>query len=395
MDTDIDRLCQGYVDEGTVAGISVVVRQGKRPVFDGSWGYANIEDRLAMRSDTLLRMASMTKVVTAVAALQLVERKALSLDDDVSRFIPSFKRLQVASDYISYEESISLSPATIKERIARARYDRLSSCIRIRDLLTHASGLGTGAIGSGLSERMLKDLKDVKERFDAYARIPLDFAPGTHAAYSPIVGFDLLGRIIEIAAGMPFDEYVQTNIFDPLGTGELTFSPTPEQQRRMSRLYAHKGPRIIDVTATANDILPLDPVATSATCGAAGLVASTRAYARFAEVLLHEGTLDGHTYLDASTIGLMREGTDRLGSYFPGTHWGLGVLVFDDPEAAGRALAPGSFGWSGAFGTHFVVDPANDLVMVIGLNHADPELDGSTSRITVEVERAVMATFRH
>lgn len=393
MDTDIDRLCRGYVDEGSVAGIAVVVRQGGRLAFDRSWGYANIEDRLAMQGDTLLRMASMTKVVTAMAALQLVERKLLSLDDDVSRFVPSFRRLKVASDYISYEESVSLAPARLKERIARARYDRLVGCIRIRDLLTHASGLGTGAIGSGLTERMLKDLRAVGSRFDAYARIPLDFAPGTHAGYSPIVAFDLLGHIIEIACGTPFDEYVQANIFGPLKTGELTFSPTPEQQRRMSRLYAHDGSRITDVTDAANDILPLDPIATTATCGATGLVASTRAYARFAEILLMEGSLDGHTYLDASTVGLMRGGDDRLGSYFPGTHWGLGVLVFDDPRAARRALAPGSFGWSGAFGTHFIVDPANDLVMAIGLNHADPELDGSTSRITVEVEQAVMSGF--
>ncbi len=322
--------------------------------------YYSGDERFSITKDTLFRLASMTKPITAVAVMLLVEAGQIGLDDEVRRYLPAFDEMWVGR---RVENHI--------ERLHKAEP------ITIRQLLSHASGLGSGDVGNFAdAQRPEEGLRDLAGGVDFYATVPLDFAPGSAHAYSAVFGFDVLARIVEVVAGTTFDKFLKTEIFDKLGMTDTTFTPTDDQWARLVAMHTVKDGVVQVAPMTPNAIFFSLP--THYFCGGAGLAGTMRDYARFARMLIGRGTLDGKQLLKEETVAEMA--TPQITACNrpdAPDFWGLGMRVIQRD----RHLPIGSYGWSGAFGTHFWIDPVNELS---GLYMKNSRVDGgagaSTSR---------------
>ena len=264
--------------------------------------------------------------------------------------------------------------------------------ITIRDLLSHSSGLEQGMIG------LLAMLKDRRERVDLvaqaerYAQYPLDFQPGCGTGYSPLAGFDVLARVIEVLSGMDAAQYYKANIFQPLGMQDTAFHLNEEQKKRLVHVYCRKNGKLVDVTGSKEDLPKKFHFGERYICGAGGLYATLTDYGAFAQMLQNGGSYRGTQILKSETVQLMcTEAPVKHLEPEPGFVWGLGVKIRQDPVRGGSAATKGTYGWSGAFGTHFFVSPADDLNCVLMLNRSD--LDGAGSYISKKVEELVFGTF--
>ncbi|MEU9173386.1 serine hydrolase domain-containing protein [Streptomyces sp. NPDC048420] len=360
----LDRLDQHfahYVDEGRMPGFLVSVARGGRVAHLTTHGHRDLAAGLPVEADTLWRIYSMTKPVTAVAALLLVEEGRLSLDDPVADYLPAFAEPRVYVD--GSGDTLTTRPA--------------DGPILVRHLMTHTAGLTFAFYHchpvdalyreAGLESSVLPG-SDLAKTVDVYASLPLQFEPGTQWNYS--VASNVLGRVIEVVSGRPLDTFFAERIFTPLGMPDAGFCVADEQAHRLSELYGEKD----DGTIEPVPGLPLRgrPRLLS---GSGGMAASAYDVHRFAELLRRRGELDGIRLLSAETVDLMTSnhlpggadlrafGTkpahDEPGN--DGVGFGLGVSVVIDPA---RTLAPsglGSYGWSGAASTTFWVDPGRDL----------------------------------
>ena len=210
--------------------------------------------------------------------------------------------------------------------------------------------------------------------------------PGTQTGYSPQAGFDVLLRIVEVVSGMSGEEYLRKYLFDPLEMESACFFPTPDQLARTVALVRRDDGELWDVTEEGEVYGHLAPLGSSYTAGGAGLYASAEDYDHFTEMLASEGERKGARVLAEETVRLMR--TEAPYRKFPGGFvWGLGMMIRKDPAQAGSPCPPGSFGWSGAFGTHFVVSPADGTAFTWVTNRTD--LNGSSSYISAKMEELV------
>ena len=344
---------QPYIDDGRLAGVvTLVARRGKLVHFEAQ-GVADLETKAPMRKDAIFRMASCSKPVTAVAVLMLMEEGKLRLNDPVARFIPEFKDLKVAAAKAGADEP-DLVPA---ER-----------AVTIHDLLTHTSGLGSGGAGGKATAKILETRKpdDTLAAFiPRLGAAPLDFQPGTQFHYSGLAGFDTLARVVEVASGQPYDEFLRQNVFGPLGMRD-TFFVVPEDRRgRVATLYkgTPKGLEKLDTPTFLNSKTYFS--------GAGGLYSTAEDYARFAQMLLNGGQLNGKRLLGPRTVELMASNHvgglfgGQLGRPLQGVGFGLSVEVVQDAVQAGWRRSNGSYGWDGAFGTIFWVDPKEQLIAVL------------------------------
>jgi CubicO group peptidase (beta-lactamase class C family) len=362
----LDRLDQHlahYVDEGRMPGFLVAVSRGGRVAHLTTHGRRDLAADLPVETDTLWRIYSMTKPVTAIAALLLVEEGRLSLDDPVARYLPAFADARV------YESGSGAGTVT-----RPAEQQPL-----IRHLMTHTAGLTFAFYHShpvdalyleaGLESSVLMG-SDLAQTVDTYASLPLQFEPGTQWNYS--VASNVLGRVIEVVSGQPLDTFFAERIFRPLGMTDAGFCVSDEQAPRLSELYGERHDGGIEPVPG----LPLRgrPRLLS---GSGGMAASAHDMHRFMELLRRRGELDGTRLLAAETVDLMTrshlpDGADlrSFGSRpahdepnNDGVGFGFGVSVVIDPA---RTLAPtslGTFGWSGAASTTFWVDPVRDLTV--------------------------------
>ncbi|MEU0006841.1 serine hydrolase domain-containing protein [Streptomyces sp. NPDC006314] len=361
----LDRLDQHFarhVDEGRLPGYLVAVARAGRVAHLTTYGRRDIAAGLPVEPDTLWRIYSMTKPVTAVAVLMLVEDGKLSLDDPLDRHLPAF------ADPLVYEGG---SGAHVRTRPA-------AGPILIRHLLTHTAGLTFGFYykhpvdalyrEAGLEYSVPPDA-GLAETVELYARMPLQFDPGTQWNYS--VASNVLGRVVEVVSGQPLDAFFAERILGPLGMTDTGFHVVPEQAGRLAELYGETEEGGIEPVPG----LPVHgrPRFLS---GSGGLVSSAHDFHRFMEMLRRGGELDGSRLLSADTVALMtsnqlpghailrdfgapghREpGNDGLG-------FGFNVSVVVDPS---RTLAPsslGTYGWTGVATTAFWVDPRHDLTV--------------------------------
>jgi len=361
------------------AGVVTLVARNGRIVHFEARGSADGESARPLTRDAVFRLASMTKVVTAVAVLVLVEEGTVRLTDPVGRFLPEFRGLQVAVP----DPGASPDAAT-----ARYRLEPAARPITVRDLLTHSSGLGSGPISqAALAKDPLRPGEDLATAARRYARCPLDFQPGSRFAYSGLAGFDVLGRIVEVASGSGLEAFVQERICRPLGMKDTTFAPTPEQRKRLVTLTARVNGRL---TRAPEQNLLIDPACPH---GAGGMVGTVEDYWRLAQMLANGGELNGRRVLSPQTVALL-SGT-HLPDTFPGLGggqgWGLGVRVITDGAATGTLLSTGTYGWSGAWGTHFWIDPAQKLVAVYMANETTAGGAGAVS--ARDFETAVMQSL--
>ena len=349
---------RGWVDGGRLASAHVTI------VHDGAavltFGHGGIAEPIT--EETVLRIYSMTKPVTAVAALQLVERGQLALDDPVSSFVPSFAEMTVNRG----GTGDVLDPVPAKTPIT------------VRHLLTHTAGFTYGG-DPGAVSRLYEELRcnfdpgdgPLVEVVERLARIPLLFEPGTAFNYG--VASDLLGRVIEVAAGSPLQDVIRSGILEPLGMADTTFRAADVSPARLAPLFeASADGRPMPVDTSAHRDIPADRVMLS---GGGGLLSSSRDYVRFAEMLRCGGTLDGVSILHPDTVAEMTrnqldgdlaqlDAGSMAEENMSGIGWGYGLSVVADADATELDTTPGEFGWGGYANTAFNVDPLRGITVV-------------------------------
>jgi len=363
----VSELVDRYIASGDISGAVTLVARNGRIVHLKAQGVADIASRKPMQEDTIFRIASMSKPVAGVSILMLVEEGKVRLTDPVSRFIPAFSNMKVAVVKPPRQGTgLTAGPPAPPPAAVVAVPDHYlvpaEREITVLDLLTHTSGLMSGPIsnaagGKASQTRHSAGLKWV----EGLAAGPLEFQPGTRWAYSALAGFDVLSRIVEIASGKTFNEFTRDRIFLPLGAREITFWPTPAQRARVVTSYLRS-----DKGLTPRD----NPDSMSGQAyfsGAGGFQATADSYARFAMMLANRGELHGVRILSPRMAELMGSLyiSDTLPGRPAGEGYGLSVRVVSDPPARRTTLSKGSFGWSGAYGTHFFVDPSKNLVGVL------------------------------
>ena len=360
----IHPMIQGHIDAGDFSGaVTLVARKGRVVHFDAH-GFADIDAKKAMSKDTLFRLASMTKPVTAVSILMLLEEGKLVLSDPISKFVPAFKNPKVAV------WNLPNDPAGAGLRLVPASRE-----ITIQDLLTHTSGLANGfegPAGDYVRRANLPSGGSLDERVTRAAALPLNFQPGTQWEYSPSTGFDTLGRIVEILSGMTLDQFFKTRIFDPLGMKDTFFTVPANRAADVTVAYVRGEKGLTRPPAPA---APASRAAASGPyfSGAGGLTGSTADYLAFSQMLLNGGQLNGARLLSRKTVELMTAdatGPLDLRNYagdqvLKGYGFGLGVRVRRSTGDNGWMGSIGDYGWAGALGTYFWIDPKEQLIGIV------------------------------
>ena len=356
---------QGFVDRNEAAGIVTLIARDGTIVDLHASGFQDKEAKTPMRTDTLFRIASMTKPITSVAVMMLHEEGKLLLTDPVSKFIPAFKSQRVL-------EAGSETPVPARRGM------------NLRDLLSHRSGLSYGflnggAVGNGyrkngVTDGLMTTTMTLADAIDKLAAEPLIAQPG--AAWNYSLSTDVLGRVVEVASGQPFDVFLRERIFKPPKMTDTDFVVPDAKWPRMATVYSPDGKGGIrpmqDPESFGNT--HMSPIASYKSktyfSGGAGLVSTAADYARFAQMLLHGGSLEGAQILSPKSIELMTlsHTGDLQGSLAiagPGRGFGLGFSVVTDHAATQMLTSPGVFGWGGIYGTTFWVDPKERLVAVM------------------------------
>ena len=356
--TRITDMVKRHIVAGEISGgVTLVARQGKIAHFEAT-GATDIESKNAMSKDAVFRIASMTKPVVGLAVMMMMEEGKLRITDPVSKYIPSFKDLKVA---VEEPRQGAQNPSGTPKYYAVPAVREIT----IRDLLTHVSGLGSGPMSSasiGDAEIARKPTDGLSDYVPRLGRSVLEFQPGTRWTYSPGAGFDTLGHIVEITSGQPLDAFLRQRVFEPLGMKDVSFSPPPALEPRLVTAY------LLDPGGRARkDPNPNRMQSKVYFSGGGGLVATAEDYAKFAQMLLNGGELNGKRLLSPRTVAYMASvhAPDTLPGRTPGEGYGLSVRVVNNAAASGARVSDGSFGWSGAFGTHFWVDPKESLIAIM------------------------------
>ena len=372
---------QRHIDAGSISGaVTLVARHGKIAHLEAH-GLLDIESKRPMPKDGVFRLASMSKPITAVAVMMMVEEGKVRLSDPVSRFIPEFKSMKVAVAKPNARGG-GAAPASPGGPGGRGgpppEVDLVSATreITIRDLLTHGSGLMSNGLGNATAGAAATRGPDdtLATYIPKLGAVALDFQPGTLWRYSGLAGFDVLSRVVEIASGKPYDQFLRERLFDPLGMKDTGFALTPAIQPRLVTLY-RRGQNGLERVPDQSGL-------SSATyfSGAGGLVSTAEDYAQFATMLVNGGELNGRRYLSPRTIELMASNHTgemaggQMGMSPKGIGFGLGVQVVEDPVAADRRVSKGAWGWAGAYGTNVHIEPAADMVQIILMQTSTPAL---------------------
>lgn len=355
----LEELNQYYVDQGKLAGIvTMVARHGKIVHLDAVGTYGVDNDK-PLTEDTLFRIYSMTKPITAVALMMLYEEGAFQLSDPVSKFLPQFRDMQV------WKED---------------HYEEAQGPITMHHLLTHTAGLTYGYPGGGpvddqYREADLLAARDLDEFIDKLAKIPLLFEPGERWHYG--VASDVLGAVAEEISGQTYAEFLRTRIFDPLGMDDTFFLVPPDKLERFptNHLWNAQENKLV---AVGNDA-PLNSsyFGGALYSGGAGLVSTIGDYMKFLEMLRNGGALGKTRILSPKTIEYMTRNhlaattqvgvtgeapTIDLQAAWRGIGFGLGFGIVTDPAKTGVISSPGSYFWGGYAGTVFWIDPEEELV---------------------------------
>lgn len=374
----IHEIVQRHIDAHDIPGaVTLVARQGRIVHFE-THGVMDLETKKSMAKDSLFWLASMTKPVTGVAIMMLVEEGKVRLSDPVSKFIPEFRDRKVAVLEEGPTRAPEGSPSTPQFHTVPANRE-----ITIKDLLTHVNGLVTRGGVSAAEEAKIarKPGEALADYIPRLGSVPLDFQPGTRWSYSPSAGFETLGRVVEVVSGQSYDQFLRQRIFDPLGMKDTFFHPTQDRLPRTATIY-DRAANVLEKEDTRDRFANKTYFS-----GAGGLMADAEDYLQFAQMLLNGGQLNGKRLLSPKTVELMTSVhvPDTLPGRPKGRSFGLSVQVISDAQAAGYRVSNGSYGWDGAFGTHFWIDPKEKLIgiLMVGIRNSNRELDR-------EFENAVM-----
>ena len=349
---------------------SVLVYQENQSLYREEFGFSDISKNEALKSDAIFRLASMSKPITAVAAMILVDRGLLALDDSIAKYLPEFSKLFIGK----------IENGEVVEEI------EAKTAVTIKELLTHSSGIGSGDIGAkDFLAIPVEERATLEMAMPHYAKCRLEFEPKTSSNYSPFLGLDILSRIIEIVSGKSYDIFLKEEIFDKLGMRDTTFVPTEEQWDRMVRFADEKDGKCISKPLDKTRVFEHFPLTFFA--GSAGLASTMDDYFTFVKMLLNEGEYNGVRILNADTVRAMATPQLTKEVLPPPQVWGLGVRVITD-ETYGT-LVKNCYGWAGAYGTYFWVDPDNKVIAIYMRNVHDSE-QGYTANM---LESDVMFSF--
>jgi len=356
----IGELAQRHIDAGSFTGaVTLVARNGQVAHLEAH-GLMDLEESKPMVEDGIFRIMSMTKPVIGVATLMMMEEGKVRLNDPVSKFIPEWEDMVVGMA-VDSGPAFPVGGRGAGGGQAAPEYYTVPAerAVTVRDLLTHTSGVVSGPISNTANRAVAASPQEtLADYMPRLGTVPLEFQPGTRWAYSAAAGFDVLSRIVEVVSGMPIDEFLNERLFDPLGMTDTTYVP-PNDNPRLVTLYS----RSADGLQPQSDPGFMNGVYFS---GGGGLFSTASDYARFALMLAGSGELDGERILSPRLVELMGSvfAPDTLPGRPEGEPYGLSVRVVTDPVARNTFLSEGSFGWSGAFGTHFWVDPKEGLVAI-------------------------------
>lgn len=367
----ISTLMQRYVNDGKLAGLIATVARRGHTAYLEKFGMMDIEAHKPMQFDAIFRIASMTKPITSVAIMTLYEEGHFHLNTPISEFIPGFKDTKV----FVQETDSGIEVADLKRPIT------------FRHLFTHTAGLSYGWNPNDPVDRQYQKAQressldmgkaTIKDMVEGLTTLPLAFQPGTRWRYSYAI--DVLGYIIEVISGKPLDVFLKERLFEPLGMIDTDFYVPADKAGRFCALYGHPedAPTLQLLEAPAQSHHLQKP---SFLSGGGGLVSTVHDYARFAQMLVNGGELDGERILSPTTVALysinhmpeaalpygFAEGEDLY-------HWGygysLGTRVLMDVSKSGMAGSVGEFGWDGAFSTYVWVDPKEALYGLLMLQH--------------------------
>ena len=357
----IDRIVQEYVDAGRIPGAIALVARSGTIIYQESFGWNQVETRKPMRADVIFRLASMSKPITSVGVMVLLEQGLLLLSDPISRYIPEFKQSRVAVG----------KPGGGFDVVPARRQ------ITIRDLLSHSGGV---SYGDGIAKELFDEadvtgwsLGDRDETVGQFvkrlAALPFDAHPGEAWVYG--YGTDILGYVIEIVSGMSLADFLEEHVFEPLRMDDSHFFVPPSKLERFTPVYRSTGSGGISLHEEAQES---EYVVAPRRCysGGAGIQSSIGDYSRFLQMLLNEGEVDGVRILSPASVRVMTANhvgrlypTEMSSSISSGERgFGLGFWVTEDLGRSGQLGTVGSYGWEGAYYTTFWVDPTEDLFAV-------------------------------
>jgi CubicO group peptidase (beta-lactamase class C family) len=345
------------VTTGKIPGAVVLIRRRGKPAYYEAFGVRSVATKAPMTQDTLFTLFSMTKPITSVAALILVEQGKLALDDEVGQYIKSFYDIKVGDEKPGPDGKPSLDLVAPKRPIM------------IHDLLRQSAGIPYASLAYGVVKKPYEDADLMSGKFtnaevaDKIAALPLISHPGDYWTYGHAT--DVLGRVIEVVSGKSLYQFEKENLLDPLGMTNTTFFVTDPLKQTL----------LADPLPNRHDKLDRDPrIATKWESGGGGMVSSMADYARFVEMLLNRGELNGKRILARKTVDFMT--SNHIGEatgikpwvyYFPGAGYGfgLGVAVRTEAGVSHWAGSVGEYEWSGGSGTYFLVDPKEDMFAIL------------------------------
>jgi methyl acetate hydrolase len=357
----IDKVLAGAVTGGRIAGLAAAAADADGVFYSSAFGRLNVAMPARMTPDSVFRIASMTKAITAAAAMQMTEQGKLSLDQPAREILPFLADTKVLLGFDSNDRPLTRAPRTP---------------ITLRNLLTHTAGFVYDTWNEAMNRyARITELPAARTGKLAALSAPLNFDPGERWEYG--INIDIAGRMVEVVSGLDLETYMQRHIFGPLGMVDTSFDPRPEWDNRLTTVHARQADGSLQPIATP-------PAATTERefyPGGGGLFSTTSDYLRFLRALMHGGELDGQRILKAETVALM--GQNHMGALevlplpsqipamsnnvnlFPGMvkKWGLSFLINTEPGPAGRSA--GSLAWAGLNNTYYWLDPVKKVAGVL------------------------------
>lgn len=382
----IDQLCTQAVSDAKIPGVVALVARNGKIVYYKAFGMADNQSGKSLKRDDIFRIASQTKAITSTAVMMLWEEGKFRLDDPISKYIPEFKNPQVLKTFNPKDSSYTSVPAVGE--------------ITIRQLLNHTSGLGYGVIGdderirkiyqkAGIVDAFCSEKVTIGENIKKLAKLPLLFNPGEK--YSYCEGLDVLGYLIEIESGMPFDVFLRTRLFEPLGMNDTWFYLPEEKASRLVSVQKPEDGKWVRYPVTFYD--PDYPVkgAKSFFAGGAGLSSTAKDYATFLQMYLNAGELNGKRILSRTTIQFMMSNQNS-------SIWGenaddyyalaFGVITQKGQDKGGQGSA-GTFGWGGYFNTSYFADPKEKTIGILMKQTQDTNSDDTDWKFRILIGQAI------
>ena len=358
----IDQMCQEAVTSGNLPGMVALVARNGKIVLHKAYGMADISSKRTMKTDDIFRIASQTKAITATAVMMLWEEGKFQLDDPISKYIPEFKEPQILETFNGADSSYTTSPAD-KE-------------ITIRHLLTHTSGIGYGFIDqderfqkfyqkAGIVDAFTDEPITIESNIKKLATLPLHHNPGEKFTYSE--GLDVLGYFIEVVSGMPFDEFLRTRLFDPLGMEDTWFYLPESKSDRLVAIHHLENDKWNNFTDPRFEVDYPKVGAKTFFSGGAGLSSTAKDYATFLQMYLNGGKYNGVRILSRTTIqSILGNHTGDLFWSDGDGYYGLafGVITEQGQDKGGNG-SKGTFDWGGYFNTQYFADPVEQTIGIL------------------------------